>query len=126
MNALSEIRVPAAPIWLNIAELRGRPLLIEARPKLFRSQRNPNTAQLRLPRDIAKTRRVSIYHDGGHKIGLVFRDSGERSVGFSAGQYRIVSIPRSLVDLIPFGTHEVTISDENGMRVIDLLTIPAA
>jgi hypothetical protein len=125
MNALSEIRVPAAPIWLNVTETRGRPLLAEAKPKLSRSQRNPNIAQLRIPRDIATARRVSIYHDGGHKIGLVFRDSGERSVGFGPGQYRIISIPRQLVDLIPLGTHEVTISDENGMRVIDLSTIPA-
>lgn len=123
MNALTEIRVPAAPIWLNVAETRGRPMLIEAKPKLSRSQRNPNIAQLRLPRDIATARRVSIYHDGGHKIGLVFRDSGERSVGFCAGQYRLISIPRQLVDLIPFGTHEITLSDENGMLVLDLSAI---
>jgi hypothetical protein len=75
-----------------------------------------------LPREMADGKRVSIYHDGGWRIALQFGTEGEYVVRpTSTTSYTVrVTIPRSLLSLIPFGLHEIAPDrDPEGRLVFD-------
>lgn len=122
MNALNEIRVPAAPNWVrvNAYEANGRPPVYYG-PTVARAPSNPIVADLILPKATVRTARAAdVFDDGAGRIGFRFVDRGDRKVKLYGNHRVMIGIPRRYVDLIPMGRTACTVTEESGLLVLDL------
>ena len=121
MNALSDIRVPAAPHWVLVSDASpmGRPVEIDG-PFVSRQLSSPQSAKLVVPRNLADGRAAHIYDDGSGRIGFRFQDFGKYKVALYGKRLRTVTIPRRYVDAMPVGRTACKVYEEAGLLVLDM------
>ena len=124
MNAFTETRVPAAPVWLKVPRCYniGRPAT-DLTPILRRYKSTPASALLRLSVKMLPTRRVDFFENGATRIGIVASDDGEYAVSVQGKRGRVVRLPSRFAEMVPFGVTEISVTQELGMLVIDLSQI---
>lgn len=105
--------------WDHLRKTKPR----RSKPCVSRSRNTPDIAYIMMPADMAPSRRVSIYHDGGTRLALDFDIDGDFVVRqASARSYAVrVTIPRRLAHIVPFGLTDVTFKrSADGLEIIEL------
>lgn len=116
--------------WTKVDRNRGEggKSLRRKRPAVSRNEKNPSSAYLTMPSDMARGARVTIYK-AGNKIGFSFGDEGDFLVREpdKSSAVRRITIPSALAEMLPIGLHDVDLVEgPNGMLVLDCSAIQTA
>lgn len=105
--------------WTKITSTFGVPK--KKNPSVMRHRSGAKQAFLTIPKDFTDADRVNIYSDGNGKLAFDFTNEGERSifrVGGKSHRCRVF-IPSSHSGLIPYGTTDAVLTEENGLHILD-------
>lgn len=106
-------------MWTRITSNKGKPVGRAKRTAfgVARGRTGFQSAKLIIPEGATAAPRASVYSDGNGKIAFSFGDKGDLKV--SGQTTRSVSIPKQLAHMIPFGTRDVSLTEDGGMLILD-------
>lgn len=131
IEAEASPRVPPAPMWREVKGAQGvkkRKYIDLTVARVSRYEEG--TAFVALPSDIMPAHmRVDILEDGAGRVAYHPNQRGRYKLQQPrSGNYHIACIPAQVARALSvrFGTHEVPLTEEGGMFVIDLTALMGA
>lgn len=119
MSAFEEVRIPAAPNWVQLETFVNMGAKPKTDPYVYRAPSNPNAASLLISRDIVKGAKATIFENGQGAIGWKFGDFGTYKASIANRSMARLGIPARYAVRVPFGRTPTLIREEGGLIVLD-------
>lgn len=96
--------------------------------RVHRQRTHQRGAILLVPEGKTTGMRATVYSDGNGKLAFSFGDQGDFAVfrPSKSAKSHAVTIPATHNSRIPFGTTDVTLTQDGDMWVLDLNSLPVA